>query len=55
MKVRVIERYVDKNTRFLMEEGMTAEYEPERAQELIDGGYVEPVKNKGKKTAKKSE
>lgn len=58
MKVRVIENYVDKNTKWFMEKGMTAEYEPERAEELIKGGYVESAEKKpakGKKTAKKGE
>ena len=57
MKVKVISRYVDKNTFETMEEGATVEYEPERAKELIDGGYVEAIKKpaKGKKTAKKGE
>ena len=57
MKVKVINRYVDRYTFETMEEGTTVEYEPERAKELMDGGYVEPVKSpaKGKKSAKKGE
>ena len=49
MKVRVIKNYVDKDTKWLMEKGMTAEYEPERAEELAKAGYVEIVQKKAKK------
>lgn len=48
MKVKVLKNYVDKDTKWLMEKGMTAEYEPERAEELISGGYVEEFKPKKK-------
>lgn len=48
MKVKVINQYIDKNTSQLMEVGYVAEYEPERARELINKGFVEEVKSKTK-------
>ena len=50
MKVEVVKRYVDKETKWLMEEGMKAEYSAERAKELISGGYVKRATDKKAKT-----
>lgn len=44
MKVKVIRRYVDRHTKEFMEVGHVCEYGQERAGELIDGGYVEAVR-----------
>lgn len=44
MKVKVIKRYVDKNSKQMMEVGMTKDYPKERAIELIKSGRVEEVK-----------
>lgn len=50
MRVKVIKRYADKYTGELMEEGRKLELSPERVEELINGGYVEEVKEKPKKS-----
>ena len=39
MKVEVVKRYIDKNTRELMEVGTKAEYKADRAKELIERGF----------------
>ena len=49
----IVEWY-DKDTAELMEIGCTAEYEPERAKELIDKGFVEEVIKAPKKSNKKA-
>lgn len=48
MKVKVLKRYVDKQTLELMEPkpGKSVEYTPERAKELEKGGYVEIIRKK---------
>ena len=49
MKVEVTKDYVDKHTHQIHRVGDTVEYDPARAQELIDNG----VAKKAKKTKKK--
>lgn len=49
MKVKVIQNYVDKDTKELMLTGAEAEYEKERAEELIKEGFCEAVKKPAKK------
>ena len=40
MKVKVIVRYVDRETYEMCDLGEVKEYPKERAEELINGGYV---------------
>lgn len=40
MKVKVIVRYVDRETHEMCNLGEVKEYPKERAEELINGGYV---------------
>lgn len=40
MKVKVIVRYVDRETHEMCDPGEIKEYSKERADELINGGYV---------------
>lgn len=44
MKVKVVKRFVDKNTKEMREIGKVYEYTDKRAKELIDGGYAEEAK-----------
>lgn len=44
MKVKVVKRFVDKNTKEMREVGKVYEYPEKRAKELIDGGYAEEAK-----------
>lgn len=44
MKVKVVKRFVDKNTKEIREVGKVHEYSDKRAKELIDGGYAEKAK-----------
>lgn len=61
MKVKVVYEYRDKETGELKKLGTVHEYKPDRAQELIAGGFVEAVieakkpaeKKPAKKTTKK--
>ena len=48
MKVTVIQGFVDKDTKKIMEAGKEAEYEKERAEFLIKEGFCEAVKAKKK-------
>lgn len=40
MKVEVIKRFVDRDSKSLCEVGKILDYSESRVQELIDGGYV---------------
>ena len=44
MKVKVVKRFVDKNTKEMREVGKVYEYSAERARELINSGYAEKAK-----------
>lgn len=44
MKVKVLKEFIDKNTRELHRIEDIVEYPLERAQELIDGEWVEEIK-----------
>jgi len=48
MKVKVIVRYVDRETHEMCDLGEVKEYLKERAEELINGGYVVKYKPTGK-------
>ena len=50
MKVKVIVRYVDRETHEMCDLGEVKEYPEERAEELINGGYV--VKHKATEKTK---
>lgn len=45
MKIRVRERFVDRNTKEMREAGQVYEYPKKRADELIKGGYAEPAED----------
>ena len=53
MRVKVIKMYVDKHTKELMEVETFTKYSEERANELIENGYVVAVKEP--KPTKKTE
>lgn len=55
MLVKVIKTYNDKNTKVKCNEGTTHEYEEERANFLIQSGFVEEVKEKKKEEATEPE
>lgn len=53
MKVEVIRRYVDRDSKKLCEVGKELNYSEPRAEELISGGYVKAAQ--GKKYEKTAE
>lgn len=53
MKVEVIKRYVDRDTKDIMEIKTKHDYPDERADELISEGYVIAISEKRKDVIKK--
>jgi len=52
MNVKVLKKFVDRNTRELHEEGKSYDYEDEkRVEELVNGGYVKVEGKEAKEDA----
>ena len=52
MKVKIIKSFVDPDTGWFMEQGMTAEIKDESAKKYAEKGYVKIIVDKAKKAKK---